>query len=53
MGLQQAFGNKIKKLRITSNLSQVDGAKYSGIERSQIFKIESCSINVTLKTIEN
>lgn len=52
MELQQAFGNKIKELRNAAMLSQVELAKRSGIERAQISKIESGSINVTLETID-
>ena len=52
MELQQAFGNRIKELRMNAMLSQVELAKRSGIERAQISKIESGTINVTLETID-
>ena len=52
MELQQAFGNRVKELRTNAMLSQVELAKRSGIERSQISKIESGAINVTLETID-
>ena len=52
MELQQAFGTKIKELRMSAMLSQVELAKRSGIERAQISKIESGNINVTLDTLD-
>ena len=52
MQIQEAFGIKLKELRIQASLSQVELAKRSGIERAQISKIENGTINVTLETIE-
>ena len=51
MQIQEAFGVKVKELRKCAMISQVELAKRSGIERAQISKIESGSINVTLDTI--
>ena len=52
MQIQEAFGIKLKELRTAAALSQVELAKRSGIERAQISKIESGTVNVTLETIE-
>lgn len=50
--ITNAFGNKVKELRIASGLSQAEIADKSGIERGQISKIEKGKINVTLETID-
>lgn len=50
--IQQVFGNKVKELRLQQGLSQDELSIYSGIDRSQITKIEQGKVNVTLETIE-
>lgn len=46
-----SIGEKIKKTRIEKGLSQERLAKLSGIQRSQISKIESGLVNVQISTI--
>jgi DNA adenine methylase len=45
------FGNRIKELRKEMFLSQLELAQRSGIDRSQICKIEQGKVNVTLETM--
>ena len=52
MEIQEAFGIRLKELRTSAMLSQLDLAKLSGIERAQISKIENGTANVTLETME-
>lgn len=49
--IQEAFGLRIKELRNTLMISQIELSIKSGIERAQISKIEQGKINVTLETI--
>lgn len=49
--LQVQFGNKIKEIRIGQSISQLELSELTGIERSQISKIEQGKVNVTLETI--
>ncbi|MGI6710227.1 MAG: Dam family site-specific DNA-(adenine-N6)-methyltransferase [Bacilli bacterium] len=46
------FGNRVRDLRNSKMLSQVEFSHLSGIDRTQISKIEQGKINVTLVTIE-
>lgn len=50
--LQIIFGNRIKELRLAKLMSQDDLAEKSGIDRTQISKIEKGKVNATLETIE-
>ena len=50
--LQMIFGNRIKELRLAKLMSQDDLAEKSGIDRTQISKIEKGKVNATLETIE-
>lgn len=49
--VQENFGIKVKELRRTQFISQIELADKSGIERAQISKIELGKTNVTLETI--
>lgn len=49
--IKEILGEKIKQLRTKQNLSQKDFAKLLKIERSQISKIESGKVNLTLERI--
>lgn len=50
--IKEQFGKKVKKIRISKKLSQNELAERSGINRTQISRIEKGSVNVTLETIE-
>jgi len=50
--IKELFGNRIKDLRNTKMISQIELSQLSGIDRAQISKIEKGKINVTLETIE-
>lgn len=50
--IQRLFGNKVKELRMQQGLTQDQLALITGIDRSQITKIEQGKVNVTLETIE-
>lgn len=50
--IKDVFGNRIKELRANKLMSQDELALLSGIDRTQISKIEKGKINVTLETIE-
>lgn len=52
MMIQTVFGNRVKELRNSLLVSQVELSEKSGIERAQISKIEKGKVNVTLETIE-
>lgn len=52
MEIQEAFGIRLKELRTNAMLSQVELAERSGIERTQISKIENGTANVTLETMD-
>jgi len=49
--IQETFGNRIKELRSSKMISQLELSRLSGIDRAQISKIEKGKINVTLETI--
>ncbi|MCQ2087087.1 MAG: Dam family site-specific DNA-(adenine-N6)-methyltransferase [Bacilli bacterium] len=50
--LQLTFGTRIKELRQAKLMSQDELAERSGIDRTQISKIEKGKVNATLETIE-
>ena len=50
--IQEIFGNRIKEIRKLKMISQMELSKLSGIERTQISKIEKGKINVTLRTMQ-
>jgi len=50
--IQVTFGNRVKSLRNYRMISQLELSILSGIDRTQISKIESGKINVTLETID-
>ena len=46
------FGNRVRDLRNSKMLSQVEFSHLSGIDRTQISKIEQGKINVTLERLK-
>lgn len=48
----RAFGDRIRKLRISKNWSQYDLAAETGIDRSQLGKIERGEYNPTISTLK-
>ena len=50
--LKGDFGLRIRKLLIEQNLSMRALATRSGLESSQVQKIASGQVNITLKTVE-
>lgn len=50
--LQISFGNRLKEVRNGKAISQGELANLSGIERTQICRIEQGKVNVTLETVE-
>ena len=47
------FGANIRKLRLQKGLSQYELSDMANVNRSQIIKIESGTINTTLSTIKS
>ena len=47
----EAFGTKVKSIRKSKELTQLDVALEMGIERSEISKIENGKLNVEFRTI--
>jgi len=50
--IQEIFGNRVRDLRNSKMYSQIEFSQLSGIDRTQISKIEKGKLNVTLETIE-
>ena len=46
------FGNKVKQIRLEKGLTQDSLAVMSGLERSQLSKIESGQVDVQISTVQ-